>query len=93
MFERIGYGTFGNSTDMTLMMMKSVTGFDFKRREIDSRKLYFEALGESFGARPPDTRSAPSGPNWTSSRLDKPDAERHLLLTGAARRGIAARKG
>jgi hypothetical protein len=58
MFERIGYGTFGNSTDMTLMMMKSVTGFDFKRREIDSRKLYFEALGESFGARPPDTRSA-----------------------------------
>jgi hypothetical protein len=58
MFERIGYATFGNATALTLMIIKSVTGFDFKRRGIESRTLYFQALGETFGARPPDTRSA-----------------------------------
>jgi len=44
MRERIGYVSFPRAAQMTLMTIKSETGIDFTAREIESRKLYFEAL-------------------------------------------------
>jgi hypothetical protein len=44
MFERIGYTSTGEAFQLVLQMIKEQTGFDFKARAVESRKLYLDAL-------------------------------------------------
>jgi hypothetical protein len=44
MFERIGRATTGAAFKLVLEMIEKQTGFDFKARAVESKKLYLDAL-------------------------------------------------
>jgi hypothetical protein len=49
MFERVGYGTTFTALQLALDMIKEQTGFDFKARGVESRKLYLKVTKDRSG--------------------------------------------
>jgi hypothetical protein len=49
MYERVGYATLSSGAQLALDMIEKQTGVDFKKRGIESRKLYLEAIKDRTG--------------------------------------------